>query len=206
MSQSIPSHSALLINLFQDLSGSWLLNRKLQSADSSAPSGRCSGTATFTTRAPSPVLDADGNLHIAHAELLYHEQGEFEMMKAVGNNLASVPTFTFARKYIWRLQRTENAVTISIWFTKPGTETIDYLFHKIDLPFDNDSDSQSDQRLVLHGTGGHLCVEDFYNSSYSFTMSRSDPSLPLTLSSWTTVHEVLGPKKDQYIETTFARP
>ncbi|OQV01123.1 hypothetical protein CLAIMM_06530 [Cladophialophora immunda] len=207
MSKPISSSSTLLTRLFQDLAGTWLLNRKLQSADPSEPSGRCSGTATFTkTPSPSPVLDADGKLHIADAELLYHEQGDFEMMKAVGNNLASVPTFTFSRKYIWRLSRAENAYTISIWFTKPGTETIDYLFHKIDLPFDNAADSQSELRLVLNGTGGHLCVEDFYNSSYSFTLKRSDANSPFSLFSWTTLHEVLGPKKDQHIETTFIRP
>ncbi|KIW82849.1 hypothetical protein Z517_02092 [Fonsecaea pedrosoi CBS 271.37] len=207
MSNSIPSASNLLTRLFQDLSGTWLLNRKLQSADPSEPSGTCSGTATFTkTPSPSPVLDADGKLNIPDAELLYHEQGNFEMMKAVGNHLASVPTFTFSRKYIWRLSRAENVYTISIWFTKPGTETIDYLFHKIDLPLDENQASQSELRLVLDGTGGHLCVEDFYNSSYSFTLKRPDADSPFSLFSWTTLHEVRGPKKDQHIETTFVRP
>ncbi|OCT54419.1 hypothetical protein CLCR_00958 [Cladophialophora carrionii] len=202
-----PAASALLIRLFEDLAGTWLLNRQLRSADPSEPSGRCAGQALFMKRpSPSPVVDPDGKLHSADAELLYHEHGEFEMMMATGNNLTSVPTFTFSRKYIWRLQTAENGHTISIWFTKPGTETIDYLFHKIDIPFEDDQNLGADGRLVLHGTGGHLCVEDFYSSSYTFTLSRSSADSPIKLASWTTVHEVLGPKKDQHIETTFVRP
>jgi hypothetical protein len=151
------------------------------------------------------VLGEDGKLDIADAELLYHEQGEFEMMKTTGDNLTSVPTFTFSRKYVWRLQKADNACTVSIWFTKPGTDLIDYLFHKIDIPLEQDETSRANGRLVLNGSGGHLCVEDFYSSSYAFTLSRrSDTSSP-ALVSWTTVHEVLGPKKDQHIETTFVR-
>ncbi|EXJ65264.1 hypothetical protein A1O7_01605 [Cladophialophora yegresii CBS 114405] len=201
-----PTASALLTRLFEDLPGTWLLNRQLRSADPSEPSGRCAGKAHFTTRpSPSPVVGPDGKLHTADAELLYHEQGEFEMKMATGNNLTSVPTFTFSRKYIWRLQKAENGHTISIWFAKPGTETIDYLFHKIDIPFEDDQNSEADGRLVLHGTGGHLCVEDFYSSSYTFTLSRPSEDSTFKLASWTTVHEVLGPKKDQHIETTFVR-
>jgi hypothetical protein len=202
-----PSDPAFLRGLFEELAGTWDLNRQLRSADPSEPSGRCAGQASFTTRpSPSPVIDPDGKLHVADAELLYHEHGEFEMMMVTGNKLTGVPTFAFSRKYIWRLQKSENGHTISIWFTKPGTETIDYLFHKIDIPFDEDQTSGSDSKLVLHGTGGHLCVEDFYSSSYAFTLTRPSEDSPFKLASWTTVHEVLGPKKDQHIETTFVRP
>jgi hypothetical protein len=200
------TRSALLATLFQDLVGTWSLSRKLQSAHPAEPSGRCSGTATFTKRStPSPVVGADGELDNADAELLYHERGEFEMMMANGNNLASVPTFTFSRKYIWRLQQSESSHTISIWFTKPGTETIDYLFHKIDVPQEGDS-PESTKKLTLHGSGGHLCVDDFYSSSYGFTLAKQGDKDSMSLSSWTTAHEVQGPKKDQHIETTFVRP
>lgn len=116
-----------------------------------------------------------------------------------------VSTFSFSRKYIWRLHHAENACTISIWFTKPGTDAIDYLFHKIDIPYNQQDGSQPDGHIVLRGTGGHLCIEDFYNSSYTFTMSRRRGNPFLDLSSWTTLHEVVGPKKDQVIETTFTR-
>lgn len=195
------------MSLFNDLTGTWTLNRQLRSADPSEPSGRCSGTAVFTNRlSPSPVVDSDGTLHVAVAELLYHEHGEFEMMMAAGNNLANVPTFAFSRKYIWRLQKAEKGHTISIWFTKPGTEIIDYLFHKIDIPSNHDHSPGRSSSMILNGTGGHLCVEDFYSSSYAFNMFPSSDGSLSNLSSWTTVHEVLGPKKDQHIKTTFVKP
>ncbi len=202
------SLSSPLITLFHNLSGTWLLHRKLHSADASEPAGRCSGKATFTkTPTPSPVVDAKGKLHLADAEFLYHEQGEFEMMTAPQIEAGKVPVFSFSRKYIWRLQTTENASgTISIWFTKPGTDTIDYLFHNIDLPVDQDEPCPTKHKRVLHGTGGHVCVDDFYSSSYSFTLSQKEDDDPsLSLSSWTTLHEVRGPKKDQIIETTFIK-
>ena len=202
-----PSNSASLLSLFEDLTGSWTLSRSLRSADPAEPSGRCSGTAVLTKRpSPSPVVDSEGILNVAVAELLYHEHGEFEMMKATGNNLINTPTFTFSRKYIWRLQKAGNGHIISIWFTKPGTGTIDYLFHKIDIASAQDQAPASNGRLVFNGTGGHLCVEDFYSSSYAFTLCQTSDNSPVSLSSWTTLHEVRGPKKDQRIKTTFVKP
>jgi hypothetical protein len=201
-----PSYHLLTL-LFEELSGTWLLNRQLRSENPAEPSGRCTGKATFTpTASPSPVVGDDGKLNVAEAELLYHEQGEFEMMKYTGNSLTSVPTFTFSRKYIWRLHESDNGHTLSVWFTKPGTETIDYLFHKIDIPFDQARQSATPTKLVLNGTGGHLCVDDFYNSSYTFTLSKASSGSEPSLTSWTTLHEVQGPRKDQHIETTFVRP
>jgi hypothetical protein len=145
-------------------------------------------------------MNAEGSLQLADAELLYHESGEFEMTSAA--NQSKIPKFSFLRKYIWRLQKAEDGHVISVWFTKPGTETIDYLFHKIDVPAK--ADPQSDE-LVLQGNGGHLCVQDFYSSSYSFRMKPGNGNDP-ELASFTTAHEVRGPKKDQFIETVFTRP
>ena len=200
------SRTTLLTALFQGLQGTWVLNRKLQSADPSEPSGRCSGKATFTNTQPSPVIDHQGKLQIADAELLYHEQGEFEMSPSnLGTDQGHVPKFSFSRKYIWRLQRAENAHTISVWFTKPGTNTIDYLFHKIDIAFHDLDASDSTTKLVIHGSGGHLCIDDFYSSSYSFNLTGHDTAAAMLLS-WTTLHEVRGPKKEQVIETAFTKP
>lgn len=201
-----PSRTALITNLFHNLRGTWLLDRKLQSADPLAPSGRCSGQATFTPTQPSPVLGADGKLQLADAELLYHEHGDFEMATVIPgqSNPLKLP---FSRKYIWRLRQADQAVTISVWFTKPGTDTIDYLFHQIEIPFSQEDISGTDSEIVLHGTGGHLCVDDFYSSSYTFSLSqKGSESDPVRLSSWTALHEVRGPKKDQIIETNFTKP
>lgn len=196
-----PSRVTLLTELFHKLAGTWTLTRTLNSANATEPSGSCTGTATFTVTQPSPVLGSDGKLNLADAELLYHEQGEFEMAKQ-SSVQAAIPKFTFSRKYIWRLQKTHDNHTISVWFTKPGTNTIDYLFHKIDIPIDNNLLSNPSDVIVIEGAGGHLCVEDFYSSSYTFHLDRRDGNPPL-LSSFTTTHEVRGPKKDQLIQTTF---
>ncbi|EXJ79313.1 hypothetical protein A1O3_08815 [Capronia epimyces CBS 606.96] len=209
-----PSRSriSLIAGLFHTLQGTWNLDRKLQSDDPTAPSGRCSGKATFTPTPPSAVIDSDGKLQLADAELLYHEQGEFEMATATAAQQSPLPLkFPFSRKYIWRLKRLDDgddALTISVWFTKPGTNMIDYLFHQIDLPLSQDDgdDTDTDTVLLLHGTGGHLCVADFYSTAYSFSLSRTaGPSATAMLSSWSTLHEVRGPKKDQVIETKFTR-
>lgn len=204
--QNAASPATLASRLFQDLSGTWLLNRKLQSANPSEPSGRCEGKATFAKTPPSPFINADGKLELADVELLYHEQGEFEMSPSASSVATSQPNlkFSFSRKYIWRLTKAEDAYTISIWFTKPGTNTLDYLFHKIDIPFHQNHVSDVGEAVVLRGSGGHLCVEDFYSSSYTFKLSQKQPG-GASLSSWSTMHEVRGPKKDQIIETTFTQ-
>ncbi|EHY52117.1 hypothetical protein HRR83_003319 [Exophiala dermatitidis] len=193
----------LINNLFHTLQGTWLLDRNLQSADPTAPSGRCLGKATFTPTQPSPVLDEDGKLQLAESELLYHEQGELEMAQAIPGQGKPLK-LPFSRKYIWRLNRADDAVNLSVWFTKPGTDTIDYLFHHIDIPYDDANGSASQDEMVLHGNGGHLCVADFYSSSYSFSLSHKDDGTAILIS-WKASHEVRGPKKDQIIETTYTK-
>lgn len=196
--------SRLTERLFENLTGTWILHRSLQSANASEPSGRCTGKATFTRTQPSPVVDTDGKLQLADAELLYHEQGDFEMTTSAPGQASNVLKFPFSRKYIWRLQKTEDADKLSVWFTKPGTNTIDYLFHKIDIALPDEDLQAQKGEIALHGAGGHLCVEDFYSSSYTFNMSSGSPDLA-RLVSWTTTHEVRGPKKDQILETTFTK-
>lgn len=195
------THRRLVSELFQSLAGTWKLNRLLQSTNAAEPSGKCVGEATFTLRTPSPVLNDDGNPDIASSELLYHEQGEFELSASpfVGQN--SPPKFSFSRKYIWRLQSSEDFSKISIWFAKPGTDVIDYLFHKINIAIPQSVSVSSASGKVIHGSGGHLCIDDMYNTSYSFILSNN-----ATVLSWTSNHKVQGPKKDQIIETSFTRP
>ncbi|KAI1613890.1 hypothetical protein EDD37DRAFT_479973 [Exophiala viscosa] len=198
------SMSTITARLFETLHGTWVLHRSLQSANAAEPSGRCTGKATFTRRQPSPVIDDSGKLQLADDELLYHEQGEFELTPSISNQDANFPKFPFSRKYIWRLQRTEGVHKISVWFTKPGTNEIDYLFHNVDIaPFGEDVSTQSHD-IALHGSGGHVCVHDFYSSLYTFNVTPKSPE-SITLTSWSMTHEVRGPKKDQTIETTFTR-
>ncbi|ETN38459.1 uncharacterized protein HMPREF1541_06494 [Cyphellophora europaea CBS 101466] len=187
------SRATYLHTLWDSLAGTWLLDRDLQSANASEPSGRCVGTATFKTRAPSPVLDQDGKLHLADAEMLYRENGEFQLP-----NHVKVP---FSKKYVWRLSVAGDDPEMSVWFTKPGTDQVDYLFHNVDL-------TVAEGGRVAHGSGGHLCVEDFYSTSYIFFMQESTPLDEMkaaALGSWETIHEVQGPSKDQTLTTRFTR-
>lgn len=211
---TVPVHNVLIEALCQELGGTWDLTRRLQSNNTSEPAGRCRGIATFKPREPSVFVDDSGKLNLATAELVYHEQGEFEMQQAASSG-AAVPTFTFSKKYIWRFQQRDGqkSPTLTIWFTKPGTETIDYLFHQVDITPDAAERPGSDgtlKFLSLEGHGGHLCEQDYYNSSYTFDFGSSPvPSHPAQpppgLVSWTMLHEVRGPQKDQVIETHFTK-
>lgn len=199
--------------VFGQLAGTWVLNRILNSNNAAEPSGKCIGTATFKPREPSVFIGDDSKLDLAQAEIVYHEQGEFEMYQTVGTQ-NTAPKFPFSRKYIWRLQEhpERSSHVLSIWFTKPGTEQIDYLFHKVDMQTtDLEAEYKSQSTCNLEGEGGHLCEEDFYSSSYTFHLSKIDGDGTSSvdssrLTSWKMLHEVRGPQKDQAIATEFTRP
>ncbi|KPI45483.1 uncharacterized protein AB675_611 [Cyphellophora attinorum] len=176
--------------LFDSLAGTWTLSRDLESANVNEPNGKCLGTATFTSRQSSPVLDANGKLQVAEAEMLYHEQGEFQLPSMI-----KVP---FSKKYVWKLSKSEDSKDgkISVWFTKPGSEATDYLFHDIHISVTEGTNEPS----LIQGSGGHLCVDDFYSTAYEFSTDLDE-----RIQSWKTVHEVRGPKKDQVLTTNFSR-
>lgn len=185
------SRVTTLTTLFDSLTGTWTLSRDLDSANASEPSGKCFGTATFTSRQPSPVLDAEGKLHSADAEMLYHEKGEFQLPSMI-----KVP---FSKKYVWRLGQDQGGQEqISVWFTKPGTEAVDYLFHDVQIS----QIDQGEQQVLVHGQGGHLCIDDFYSTEYVFIVGEGHDA---KVKHWKTVHEVRGPKKDQVLTTRFQR-
>ncbi len=196
--------SSALTTLWCGLQGTWQLSRKLHSMNAAEPSGNCTGTASFTPRQPAIFIDGEGKLQNASKEMLYSEQGDFEMAGA--DNATNLLKFSFSRKYVWRLQDENPAVPeISIWFVKPGTEQIDYLFHKFlvqDIAEDKESGNSS---TVVECSGGHLCVEDYYSSTYHFRLGERSNRNPgnFALVCWSMLHEVRGPKKDQVIETDF---
>lgn len=195
--------SAVIRQVWQQLHGTWNLTRKLHSVNAAEPSGNCKGTATFTIRQPAVFVDDDGVLQTASKEMLYSEQGEFEMITPTQS--MSVPKFSFSRKYIWRLQEDKSAnPEITIWFVKPGTEQIDYLFHKFLLQHITDGSKDGTTVSSVECSGGHLCVEDYYSSSYIFDLQNELADNP-SLREWNMLHEVRGPKKDQVIETSFSR-
>jgi len=194
--------SSALTTLWQGLQGTWQLKRKLHSMSVAQPSGNCTGTALFTARQPAVFVDGEGKLQNASKEMLYSEQGDFEMTSM--NGMTNLPKFSFSRKYVWRLQD-EKSVTpeISIWFVKPGTEQIDYLFHKFVVQDVMEDEKPGKSSIVVECSGGHLCVEDYYSSTYTFQLSKTPTNMSdnFTLACWTMLHEVRGPQKDQVIET-----
>ncbi|RMZ82832.1 hypothetical protein DV737_g1865, partial [Chaetothyriales sp. CBS 132003] len=144
-------------------------------------------------------MNEDGKVETAVAELLYEEEGQLEV--------SLTAKLAFSRKYIWRLNQEADAGTISVWFTKPGTEAIDYLFHKINVDPGKTIKPERGTVLAVEGSGGHLCVEDFYNSIYTFYLSgkgEDEHKLSETLfSSFQTVHE--SPKRSRDAESSGKR-
>ena len=188
------SCATILSRLFESLAGRWTLERNLHSTNASESSGKCYGVASFTARPPSPVLSDDGKLDLAKAELLYHEQGEFELPNSM--------RLPFSKKYIWRWSQESH--DINVWFAKPAGDSVDYLFHMIGISHEDSSEqatSEQKQYHQIHGSGGHLCVDDFYSTTYTFTYDPKD----LKVAAWESLHEVRGPKKDQLIFTKFTR-
>lgn len=188
------SRATTLATLFPSLGGQWKLDRNLHSTNATEPSGNCEGVASFTPRAPSPVLQETGKLDVAEAELVYHEQGEFQLPNSI--------RLPFSKKYIWRLN--QESQDISVWFAKPGTDIVDYLFHKIGVSHSEANEqveSEQDNAVQIHGSGGHLCVDDFYSTSYTFILNPNGSRV----SAWESLHEVRGPKKDQLIFTKFTK-
>jgi hypothetical protein len=199
----------MLASVFESLEGSWTLERRLNSANASEPSGRCHGVVRFTSRPPSTVgSDIQGTGEVV-GEMLYHEEGQFQMQAS--SVRVQMPYTTFARNYVWRLNSavTESGCpSCSVWFAKPGTEELDYLFHA--LIIDGQSLSQQSDKLqqrtsIIRAHGSHLCVEDQYETEYVFTFTEHDDRAKISLVEWQTVHTVKGPKKEQRIETTFTR-
>lgn len=195
--------SAVIRQFWQQLQGTWKLTRKLHSVNAAEPSGNCEGTATFTIRQPAVFVDDDGVLQTASKEMLYSEQGEFEMTTPSGS--VNMPKFSFSRKYVWRLQEDKLAnPEITVWFVKPGTEQIDYVFHKFLLQHVSDASKGGSSVSSVECSGGHLCVEDYYASTYVFHLQK-ELTGDASLHEWDMIHEVRGPKKDQVIETSFSR-
>ena len=181
--------------VFHQLQGRWKLDRTLKSTNTSEPSGKCHGTASFT---PRPVTKVPN--HKASEEMLYQESGDFEITSPVNAGYAS-PRLTFSRKYIWRLSSDQEPI-ISVWFTKPGTEELDYLFHEQDLHSSSGAGTNP-RTAAARAHGSHLCVEDMYETDYQYDLTNETGAENSRLLQWSTSHTVKGPKKDQLITTTF---
>ncbi|KAK5082694.1 hypothetical protein LTR05_006574 [Lithohypha guttulata] len=180
--------TAAIKRLWNSVQGTWHLKRTLHSANAAEPSGNCIGTATFTPQKPSIFVDEQGKLQNASEQMLYSESGQFEMLNAVGS-AGKTTGFTFSKKYIWRMQEDE----ISVWFIKPGSETVDYLFHKFCVQSVEEESNADDNVVHVECSGGHLCIEDYYSSFYNFRLEGQNKIEQHDLKSWKMLHELPEP-------------
>ena len=201
-------------DIFASLTRPWVLTRTLRSNHPSQPSGTCTGVATFVSLCSSDQdTHNDGRTKIQ--DMLYAESGTFEMKTDLsGTNVLKAP---FEKKYIWRLHTPEvGEEKLSIFFVKQshgkpdleaGTDTqrheVDYLFHTLLLDIADKSLSEA-THYDVRARGDHLCVQDNYQSEYLFTIDREDGHFP-AVQSWNMRHTVMGPKKDQVIDTMFTK-
>jgi hypothetical protein len=202
----IAMESHIRTHLFKSLEGSWSLERKLNSSNASEPSGQCQGIARFTIPTPGPISQAHEDVV---GEMLYHEEGQFQMQAPVPG--AHMPYMTFSRNYIWRLNSAKAELgepLISLWFTKPRTEQLDYLFHNLAMDGPTPEELRKHSRrspFVIRAHGSHLCAADQYETDYAFRFTDQGDATEPSLAQWQTIHIVKGPNKDQRIETTFTR-
>ncbi|KAJ9626922.1 hypothetical protein H2203_003379 [Taxawa tesnikishii (nom. ined.)] len=131
-----------LKEIFDNLSGTWKLHRRLTSVLPDFPSGTFTGTATFT---PHSAFN--------QSSYLYHETGELRTDQ--GHILRA------NRKYIYRYSPEDDK--ISAWFVKEphteGEEDVDYLFHELEFEY-------NEGRWIAKGD--HLCDMDMYWALYDF--------------------------------------
>jgi hypothetical protein len=168
---------------FRALQGNWNIDRRIESAIPTFPSGTLSGTASFHPRLPTP--DKTGKSF--DLEYLYIESGTF--------TLSTGHTMPATRRYVYRYS--ENDDTLSIWFVKPDNALeVDYLFHN--LEFVKPDEARNAGALVAKAD--HLCVEDMYWTEYRLPMKG------VALQEFEVKHTVKGPDKDYVATTKYGRP
>ena len=168
---------------FRALQGTWTINRKIESALSTFPSGTLTGTASFHPRIPTQ--DKSGKTF--DFEYLYIESGDFHTSTGY--------TMTASRRYVYRYR--EAADELSVWFVKPDRDLeVDYLFHNLD--FVKPAEARKEGALVARAE--HLCVRDMYETEYRLPMRGC------SLREFEVRHAVKGPQKDYVSTTCYTRP
>ena len=164
--------------VFRALQGSWTIDRQIQSAISTLPSGTLQGTASFHPR--TPTVDKSGK--VFDFEYLYVEAGDFTT--SAGHKM------TASRRYVYRY--CEDDDELSVWFVKPDNILIvDYHFHTLSFLLPEEARHAG----ASIAKANHLCVEDNYETEYRIPMQG------VSLRSFEVIHKVKGPHKD-YVSTT----
>lgn len=165
------------------LHGRWKLNRTINSANASYPTGRFVGEASFHPR--SPTAKGFG------LEYLYIESGEFTPENS------SFPPMTASRRYVYRYS--EETDQLSVWFVKPDKDLeVDYLFHN--LVFGPPEEARTTACVIARAD--HLCGKDIYWTEYRLPMQG------IALKPFEIKHTVKGPSggKDYVMRSKYQRP
>lgn len=196
--RNLPPHSPQDA-IFATLENStWRFTRHLSSALPTHPSGRVTGTATFT---PTPLANT----------LLYTESGEFETDSGM--------KFTARRRYVYQLVRAvdsdqgdrgkdgEEGTFIRVRFFDDAVrrddiggngEGVGGLF--VEMGSLSGHAGIAGGELVAKNRGSHLCGEDLYAASWTFS-SRMAGKGEEGEQWWEVRYDVKGPKKE-YVSTT----
>lgn len=161
--------SHVCLSVWSMLPGTWKLQREISGQ------GKVSGEARFTPQGP----DA---LHYEENGKLYMDDGR---------------TFNVSRQYIYRLEDGAsssvdsvsddgNNKRICVYFV--GGVSDGKLYHEIEVEGLVGTDA------VVRGRGKHLCVQDWYATTYEFGRSE-----------FKTVCGVTGPEKDYVITSHYAK-
>lgn len=167
--------------LFDSLNGKWAMQRDIANFRDDGLAGTVSGSANFERRDPTSPDTA--------AEYLYIEDGKFTTTTGM--------VLQATRRWIWRYH--DSAATeapISVHFVKADGETEDYVYNLLTFPPKEGSEIV-DGREVLKARAEHPCGDDFYVSTYEFTMA---------MGKFEVRHEVKGPSKDYISRTTYSKP
>ncbi|KAL6709637.1 hypothetical protein ACN47E_001065 [Coniothyrium glycines] len=162
--------------VFRGMQGIWMLKRKIDSRNASAPGGVFEGTAQFHPRAPTAPAYS--------AEYLYIEQGRFTMETGY--------SFPAKRHYVYRYNESSDKITA--WFTHEDGVSVGALFNTWDFYAQDDED---------HGwmaRGHHWCDPDTYCNTCEFRFEGA------SIQTFGITYNVEGPKKDYSHETWYKRP
>ena len=176
ISKSICEH------VFDALGGAWTINREINSALPTCPSGQFSGEAQFARRPPTALG--------FEKEYLYNENGKFITDQSLN--------FPATRRYVYRYQQASDSITA--WFVKPDDNTaVDYLFHEVRLDDGNELSTHGSlpASCVIKASSYHLCGKDHYTPTYILQLTEGH------LEQWKLVYSVKGPQKDYTAEASY---
>ena len=169
--------------LLNGMVAAWKLSRTINSKLATLPSGRFEGEALVESRETTDVA--------YDLECLYSEHGEF--ISDSGHR------FKARRQYVYRYRKANDEVTA--WFVKPDGQTVDSLFHILQLDGNTSSHvtANTDRSCNISANGHHLCEKDTYDPQYNFEVVEG------ALRSWQLAYTVRGPNKDYTSNARFEK-